>query len=344
MLKISILGLLNKKIKTFFALIGIIISSFFFVLVINFSEGFENFIMANSINYNGHLLITPRQPQRNKEDLVSNFYKKDTIVLFSNHLKPIKKEEFILTPEIWYKRLLWDNDVEAFFPKSEDFFQKSRNNSHIIVSNKSKNTSIVKIIGTYMSEWMNLFIDNTYTKSVFENKVKEIISSKLRVKSIWVRLKNSNNASKKALEWKDISNEKIETWKEINKNFLNLLNFQKITLFLFLIITFSLASLGTFIALKSIVENKKMELLKHKRIFIIQSILLGFLGGAIGVYLGHLACLFIEVIPIDTTNYGPLYINVPFKGQIYIMGLFLSFFSTISFSLIITKISFIKTQ
>ncbi|MFI5391161.1 MAG: ABC transporter permease, partial [Bacteriovoracales bacterium] len=74
----------------------------------------------------------------------------------------------------------------------------------------------------------------------------EIIKAKGRINSIGIRLKDFKDASLKVSQWKGVSDERIESWDQINKNFLNVFKIQNVTRYLMVLITVIVASFGIF--------------------------------------------------------------------------------------------------
>jgi len=242
----------------------------------------------------------------------------------------------------------------------------SKKNSFVIGAGLSKK------IGSYLSDLIYLSIGEkpstafkvrgifaTGIKDFDENTVYaniedawEIIGDRGRINSIGIRLKDFNASSLKVSHWNAISDERIESWDQINKNFLNVFKIQNATRYLMVLVTIIVASFGIFNVLNMMVNNKKRDIAifgalgftprQISRIFLNQGILLGLIGGAIGLFLGYFGCLFIETIPMGETpmGTGTGHLNVSFELSIYIRGFLVSLFASVISSYYPSRVAF----
>jgi ABC-type lipoprotein release transport system permease subunit len=173
-----------------------------------------------------------------------------------------------------------------------------------------------------------------------------------KINSIGVRLIDFNAAPLKVSHWKGISDERIESWDQIHKNFLNVFKIQNVTRYLMVLITVIIASFGIFNVLNMMVNNKKRDIAifgalgftpkQISRIFLNQGIILGLIGGIFGLILGYFGCLFMETIPMGETpmGAGSGHLNVSFEISIYIKGFLVVFFSSVISSYFPSRVAF----
>ncbi len=392
MLNLSIKYLFSRKSQTILTLLGIIIGSFAFVTINSFFQGFQGFLMENLVNNNAHIKITPRDSTPSLADMQKRVYSDNVSAFFINNPKQQKVNEYIQSPELWYRRFRLDKEVVAFSPqitsnamvtqiaapysvklvgidpsaqmKITDIENKMVNGS---MSNLSKKNSFVigaglaKKIGAYLSDLVYLSIGEkpptafkvrgifaTGIRDFDENTIYsniedawEIIGDRGKINTIGVRLKDFQKSALKVSHWAEISDERIESWDQINKNFLNVFKIQNVTRYMMVFITIIVASFGIFNVLNMMVNNKKRDIAilgalgftpkQVSQIFLNQGLLLGLVGGIIGLILGYFGCLFIETIPMGETpmGTGTGHLNVAFEISIYLKAFFIAIFAAV---------------
>ncbi len=128
------------------------------------------------------------------------------------------------------------------------------------------------------------------------------------VSQIVVRLYNPDLARQMAAQWSLLTKEKVQSWDEANASFTNVFKIQDLVRFILIFVILVVASFGIYNILNNMVNQKRGEIAILRsmgyeegditRLFLLQGVALGALGGLLGMVLGTAFCLYLQTIPI----------------------------------------------
>jgi lipoprotein-releasing system permease protein len=131
-----------------------------------------------------------------------------------------------------------------------------------------------------------------------------------RLTGIVVRLKDVTQAQPLADRWARLGTDKVQSWEEAQANFKTMVETQDIMRFTLVFVILLVAAFGIYNILSMMVVQKRGEIAILRamgygpgdivRLFLVQGVLLGALGGALGLVLGTLACLYLGTLTINT--------------------------------------------
>ncbi|TGK04186.1 ABC transporter permease [Leptospira langatensis] len=158
------------------------------------------------------------------------------------------------------------------------------------------------------------------------------------ISEIVIRLKDVSQAAEVATEWSFFTKDKVQSWDQAYESILSVFKTQNIvrdttTFTIILVVAF-----GIYNVLNMVVNHKKREIAILRsigfdendtiRLFIIQGLLLGFVGAILGLLVGAAACYALDGYPIGgTSKSGPAMMNVmkiSWNYQIYLNAFLLS--------------------
>ena len=156
-----------------------------------------------------------------------------------------------------------------------------------------------------------------------------------QVNEIAIRVFDTDAASSMAASWRQIAEEKVKSWDEINANFLNVFKIQNATKYMMIAVILIVAGFGIYNILNMVVTQKRKDIAILRSmgyetsdvvsLFLIQGFILGVIGAVLGMIFGYWICLYLETIPFGG---GPLggsgYLRVSFAGIIYLRAVILS--------------------
>jgi lipoprotein-releasing system permease protein len=202
----------------------------------------------------------------------------------------------------------------------------STDGSTIFVSNARNRPTPFKIIGTF--ETGNRQLDDS-TAFAALNDVQRLSGQQDEINNIAVRLWDFNRARDVAHDWQSLSVDRVESWDEINAAFLNVFQIQDATRYLMIAVILLVAGFGIYNILNVVVSQKKKEIAILRsigyeqgdilKLFFLQGIILGVVGSALGLALGYIACLGLELVRFGG---GPMgggtFMKVSFDPMIYV--------------------------
>jgi lipoprotein-releasing system permease protein len=201
------------------------------------------------------------------------------------------------------------------------------NGSTVLVSS-GKNTPVpFKVIGVFATGTKQL--DDT-TAFGYLNDVQRLADQPNEINSIAVRLLDFTRARDIASSWQSFKPDQVQSWDEINANFLNVFRIQDATRYLMIAVILIVAGFGIYNILNVVVSQKKKEIAILRamgfeqrdivRIFLYQGMILGIGGSLIGCGLGYLACLGLEQISFGSGPIGgaSTKLKVSFDPMIYV--------------------------
>lgn len=219
----------------------------------------------------------------------------------------------------------------------------ARVSESIILSTGAGRTSPFKIIGTF-----NLGIAAIDNSQAFASliDIQKLQGAANRISDIGVKLIDVNMAQPKALEWREFSPDKVESWEEANSATLSVFTIQNITRNFMTISIVVVAAFGVYNILSILVTQKRKEIAILRalgfesyqilEIFLYQGVILGVLGGIIGVILGYGACLYMSTLSVGSGRMmgstGKML--VAFDVAIYVKAFVIAFVSSLVSSII----------
>lgn len=148
-----------------------------------------------------------------------------------------------------------------------------------------------------------------------------------RVNEIGVVLYDVDLAEQVAANWKLLTRDKVEDWKEANQQFMEMIRVQDFVRYFIMVAILIVASFGVYNVLSIMINQKKREIAilraigyGPKRILQLvfyQGILLGISGGALGLLFGHLLCVAVESIKLNISIGGSNHLLVSYDPQTY---------------------------
>jgi lipoprotein-releasing system permease protein len=155
-----------------------------------------------------------------------------------------------------------------------------------------------------------------------------------QVTDIAVRLHDFNQAKELALAMSKASVEKVQSWDQINENFLNVFRIQDATRYMMITVILIVAGFGIYNILNMTVNQKKKEIAILRsmgfeggdivELFLLQGAILGFMGGVIGLGVGYFICLQLQKIKFGGGPMGGAgYLKIAFLPDIYFFGFLL---------------------
>ncbi len=190
-----------------------------------------------------------------------------------------------------------------------------------------------KIVGVYKTGVKALDEDTIFGSLEDAQQMNQTPS---QVNEIAVKLSDVTQASRIAKSWSGLAPEKVQSWDQINQNFLEVFKIQDFIRYLMTASILVVAGFSIYNILNMVVNQKQKEIAILRSIgyeakdiillFFIQGVVLGFLGGSIGLFVGYWACRYLVTLPFAG---GPLgsgngHMMVSFVPTIYFWGLLLS--------------------
>ena len=192
--------------------------------------------------------------------------------------------------------------------------------------------------------------------------VQRLNKSPSRVSDLVVRLNDYRKARELTDQWALLSPDKVESWDQSNQSILSVFKTQDIVRLSMTMAILIVAAFGIYNILSILVNQKKRDIAILRsmgfeasdisQLFFVQGLLLGLAGGLLGLLLGHLACRYIETIPVDVDRIGKTgFMMVSYSLSIYVQGFLLALGSSIFASYLpsrsaskLTPISIIRSE
>ncbi len=193
-----------------------------------------------------------------------------------------------------------------------------------------------KIVGMFKTGMKPIDDTRAYGKLA---DVQQAASAANQINDIGVRLYDYTQASTVADSWSRFEKEKVQSWDQINENFLAVFNIQNATRYLMIAVLLIVASFGIYNVLSMTVTQKRQEIailrsmgfdsLDVVNLFFYQGLILGLIGGLIGLVFGYWICLYLQTIPFGG---GPMggsgYLKVSLNPMIYLQAMLLALLSS----------------
>lgn len=149
-----------------------------------------------------------------------------------------------------------------------------------------------------------------------------------RVSEISVALDDIALSSSLAAQWALYSPDTVEGWEEANANFMQIINIQDITRYVITFAILLVAAFGVYNVLSIMISQKQKEIAilrsigygpeKILQLFMIQGLLLGFVGGLCGLLIGLSANLLIGSIDLGFTIGKGTRLPISYDVSIYL--------------------------
>jgi lipoprotein-releasing system permease protein len=149
-----------------------------------------------------------------------------------------------------------------------------------------------------------------------------------RVSEIAVALTDLDNSTDIADQWQALSLDKVQDWKEANKAFMEMIKVQDFTRYFITTAVLVVAAFGVYNVLTIMISQKRREIAilraigyNPSRILLLilyQGLLLGFAGGALGLLLGFLMCLWVGSIDFGFEIGGKNNLWISYDTSIYV--------------------------
>ena len=167
-----------------------------------------------------------------------------------------------------------------------------------------------------------------------------------QINEIGVKFNHLDDAKKASDDWQNISDEKVQSWDQVNASFFNVFKIQDAVRYMMVAAILVVSGFGIYNILNMVVTQKRKEIAILRSIgyeaidvillFFIQGVVLGILGGVIGVAIGYGLCLYLATLsyggsPLST---GTELLMVSFDVTIYIRAFTLSFFASVLASIL----------
>jgi lipoprotein-releasing system permease protein len=172
--------------------------------------------------------------------------------------------------------------------------------------------------------------------------VQQLNTTPGRVSQIAVRVADVAQAKTIAQRLGFNSHDKVQSWDEANANFLQVFRFQDIFRIVITVGLLLVASFGIYNVLSIIVNQKKREIAILRslgyppgdilNLFLIQGVLLGFVGAVVGLFFGFVMCIYMESLDFKVMGTGGFIIS--YAPTIYIEGFAMALLSSVVASIL----------
>ena len=160
-----------------------------------------------------------------------------------------------------------------------------------------------------------------------------------QINDIVVRFYNYEEALAIATTWSTLTQDKVQSWDQINASFLSVFKIQDAMRYIVIAVILIVAGFGIYNILNMTVNQKKKEIailrsmgfdtMDIMTLFFSQGLILGIIGGLLGLIFGYMACLYLQTVPFSG---GPLggagFLRISLKPAIYVQGLALALVSS----------------
>ncbi len=161
------------------------------------------------------------------------------------------------------------------------------------------------------------------------------------ISHIAIRLVNADQAAEIATNWNLLSRDLVQSWDQINANFLEVFAIQDFVRLATAVTILIVAGFGIYNILTIMIAQKRREIAilrsigydSHEIIllFLAQGLILGFSGALLGIVLGYFICKLLELLP-GTGMFESMVIS--FAPSIYVVGFSMAVFASIIASIL----------
>jgi lipoprotein-releasing system permease protein len=219
----------------------------------------------------------------------------------------------------------------------------ARMSETILISNGKNLPRPFKIVGVFDTGVKNVDETTVFASITDTQKLRGTPSE---ITDIAVKVADPYNATAVARSWKNTSREKILSWEESSASILSVFKTQDIVRNSMTISIIIVAGFGIYNILSILVNQKKRDIAILRsmgfvprdivNLFFNQGLILGFLGGIIGLVLGHLFCRIVGMIEIAPGRMGSnsTHMIIAYDGLIYVKAFIIAMISSVFSSIL----------
>lgn len=200
----------------------------------------------------------------------------------------------------------------------------------VMVSVTSGEAVPFKIVGVFKTGARML--DDTTSYGALSD-VQRVNGTPNQVNQIAVRLNDFTHAREVATAWSSTTQEKVQSWDQINESFLSIFKIQNMIRYMTTTVILVVAGFGIYNILTIVITQKKKEIAILRsmgfensdvlRLFLFQGVILGIVGGVIGLFIGFLICKYLTTVKFGGGPAGGAgYLSISFKPRIYLYAFF----------------------
>ena len=205
----------------------------------------------------------------------------------------------------------------------------------IFISSGKNDAVPFKIIGIYDTGIERIDSGTVYGSLIDAQKLNQTASY---ITDIAVRIDDVTKARLTSDIWRNLTDEKVMSWDQVNAGILSVFKTQNIVRNSMTISILVVASFGIYNILNMLVTHKRHEIAILRsvgyssrdvlNIFLIQGLVIGTIGGLVGLLFGYAFCSYLSTIQIDQGRIG-LHgrMVVSFDFWIYVRAFSIAFFS-----------------
>jgi lipoprotein-releasing system permease protein len=203
----------------------------------------------------------------------------------------------------------------------------ARASETVLVSNGRSVPVPFKIVGTFKTGIRTIDEGTAFGALADVQKINETPS---QVNELAIRVYDVEGAAQIAQEWREFGDEKIQSWDQINANFLNVFTIQNVVRFMMIAVILIVAGFGIYNILNMVVTQKRRDIAILRSmgyttwdvmyLFLVQGLILGSLGAVAGDIGGYWICRYLETVPFAATplGAGTGFMNISFAPRIYV--------------------------
>lgn len=192
-----------------------------------------------------------------------------------------------------------------------------------------------KIVGVFQTG-INSVDETTLFGSLIDGQ--KLNQTPSYITDIAVRISDPSRANELAKVWQLTTNEKVQSWDELNSGILSVFKTQDIVRNFMTVSILLVAGFGIYNVLNMLVNSKRNEIAILRsigynsqdvvKVFLIQGLTLGILGGIIGLILGYFVCQYLSTIEVSARRIGTTgRLMISYDVWIYIKAFSLAFIS-----------------
>jgi lipoprotein-releasing system permease protein len=200
-------------------------------------------------------------------------------------------------------------------------------NDSINVSTSDGRVTPMKIAGTFNTG--EHFVDRR-TIYASTRTVQRVISASGEITEIIVKVKDFARAAEIATSWSVLSSDNVESWDQLNKDRLSMMNTQDVVRNVTTTTFILIVAFGIYNILNMVVNHKKRDIAILRSIgydrndtvflFLIQGVIIGVAGGLAGLVLGFVFNSYLETLKIPM---GRHHMMISWDYMIYVKGFLL---------------------
>ncbi len=167
------------------------------------------------------------------------------------------------------------------------------------------------------------------------NDVQSLQNQPGHISNIAVKITKPYEATQLANQWQAFSKDTVESWQQFSQNILSVFTVQNFIRYFMVCSILLVSAFGIYNVLNIMINQKRREIAILRaigysaadivRLFFIQGVLFGAIGGIIGLIFGGGICLYISTLPaVGMAATGDNTMIVAFNPSIYLYGLLLA--------------------